>query len=92
MANGADMQGLAVIEGRGVEFVLTLGTGLGSAPYLDGDLGPNLEIAHRVFRKNRAYEQYSGKAGFKRLGRRKWNVRLRQALVQLENAFNYRRT
>ena len=57
VANGADMQGLAVTEGRGVEFVLTLGTRLGSAPYVDGNLGPNLEIAHRVFRKNRTYGQ-----------------------------------
>ena len=91
VANDADVQGLAVIEGRGLEFVLTLGTGVGSGLYVDGNLVPNLEIAHHVFRKNRTYEQYLGKAALKRLGRRKWNVRLKQALVQLENAFNYRR-
>src|SRR5262245_42000102 len=42
-ANDADVQGLGVIEGRGVELVLTLGTGVGSALFLDGRLVPNLE-------------------------------------------------
>src|SRR5580765_5562229 len=42
VANDADMQGLAIVEGRGVELVLTLGTGVGSALFLDGRLVPNL--------------------------------------------------
>ncbi len=91
VANDADVQGLAVIEGAGVEFVLTLGTGLGSALYVDGDLVPNLEIAHHVFRKNRTYEQCLGKQALKKQGRAKWNFRLRQAVDQLEWTFNYRR-
>ena len=91
VANDADVQGLAVIEGAGVEFVLTLGTGLGSALYVDGALVPNLEIAHHVFRKNRTYEQCLGKKAFKRQGKAKWNRRLREAVDQLERTFNYRR-
>ena len=38
--NDADMQGLAVIKGHGVELVITLGTGMGSAIFSEGQLGP----------------------------------------------------
>lgn len=37
------MQGFGCIEGRGVEMVITLGTGVGSAVFVDGRLVPNLE-------------------------------------------------
>ncbi len=91
VANDADVQGLAVIEGAGVEFVLTLGTGLGSALYVEGKLVPNLEIAHHVFRKDKTYEDCLGLGGFQRRGKAKWNRRLAEAVGQLEAAFNYRR-
>lgn len=91
VANDADVQGLAVIEGVGVELVLTLGTGLGSGLYVDGGLVPNLEIAHHVFRKSRTYEQYLGKVALKRQGARKWRRRLLEAVGLLHRTFNYRR-
>src|SRR6185369_3744916 len=40
--NDAGVQGYGVIEGHGVEMVLTLGTGLGCAVYLEGNYVPNL--------------------------------------------------
>src|SRR5437870_2938347 len=46
VANDADVQGYGAIEGKDVELVLTLGTGLGSALFVDGRLVPNLELAH----------------------------------------------
>lgn len=91
VANDADVQGLAVIEGGGTEFVLTLGTGLGSALYVDGRLVPNLEIAHHVFREDRTYEEYLGVAALKRFGKRRWNELLREAVCQLRAAFNFHR-
>ena len=91
VANDADLQGLAVIEGIGVEFVLTLGTGLGSGLYVNGALVPNLEIAHHVFRKSRTYEECLGKAALKRRGAKKWRKRLLEAADQLQRTFNYRR-
>ncbi len=91
VANDADIQGLAVIAGNGLEMVLTLGTGLGSSLYLDGTLVPNLEIAHHVYRNNRTYEDYLGNAALKRRGRRKWSRHLRAAVAQLESAFNFDR-
>ena len=91
VANDADVQGSAVIQGRGVEFVLTLGTGLGSALYVDRRLVPNLEIAHHVFRKNRTYEEWLGDAALERYGKTRWNKLLLKALEQLRHTFNYRR-
>jgi len=35
----------------GVELVITLGTGFGSALFMDGKLVLNLEMAHHQFRK-----------------------------------------
>lgn len=90
VANDADVQGAAVIQGSGVEFVLTLGTGLGSALYLNRKLVPNLEIAHHVFRKNRTYEEWLGDAALERYGKVRWNKLLLMALEQLRHTFNYR--
>ena len=90
VANDADVQGAAVIQGSGVEFVLTLGTGLGSAMYVDRRLVPNLEIAHHVFRKNRTYEEWLGDAALERFGKSRWNKLLLKALEQLRHTFNYR--
>ncbi len=46
VANDADIQGLGAIEGKGVELVLTLGTGLGSSLFSQGRLLPNCEFGH----------------------------------------------
>lgn len=90
VANDADVQGLAVIEGSGVEFVLTLGTGLGSALYVESTLVPNLEIAHHSFCENMTYEDCLGRAALDRDGKQEWNRHLSEAVAQLEQAFNYR--
>jgi len=45
--NDAEVHAAAVIEGKGLETVLTFGTGLGSAIFSDGNLAPHLEISHK---------------------------------------------
>jgi polyphosphate glucokinase len=80
VANDADVQGLAVIAGKGVELVVTLGTGFGSGLYLDGRLAPHLELSHHPFRKGETYDEQLGNAARKRLGNRKWNKRVRKAI------------
>jgi polyphosphate glucokinase len=90
VANDADVQGLAVIEGKGVELVLTLGTGLGSALFTEGHLVPNLEMGHHPFRKGRTYEEYLGAASLEDKGKKKWNGYLQEAIANLERLFNYR--
>ena len=91
VANDADVQGMAVVEGRGVELVLTLGTGVGSALFLDGRLVPNLELGHHPFQSGRTYEQLLGDLARKQVGKRKWNKRLRAAVEMLLQTFSCRR-
>lgn len=90
VANDADVQGLGVIEGKGVELVLTLGTGMGSALFLNGHLVPNLELGHHPFHKNKSYEDCVGDAALKDVGKKRWNRRVKKAVDTLEAAFNYR--
>ena len=54
--NDADLQGLGVARGKGVELVLTLGTGLGAALFTGGALVPNLEFGHHPLREGQTYE------------------------------------
>jgi polyphosphate glucokinase len=88
--NDADLQGCGVVEGRGVELALTLGTGLGSALFVDGRLVPNLELGHQPFKKGKTYEQRVSDAALKRLGKRHWTRRVREALEQISLVFNPR--
>ena len=89
VANDADVQGWGAIKGDGIELVITLGTGFGSALFLDGRLVPNLELAHHPFQKGKTYEEMMGDAARKKIGKKKWNKRLIKAIATLEHAFNY---
>ncbi|MEM9976292.1 MAG: ROK family protein [Cyanobacteria bacterium P01_D01_bin.2] len=91
VANDADIQGLGAISGKGVELVVTLGTGFGSALFVDGHLVPNLEMAHHRFRKTESYEEQLGRAALEKVGKEKWNRRLKKAIAALEHLFNYDR-
>lgn len=86
--NDAGVQGYGVIEGKGLEMVLTLGTGLGCAVYLDGRYVPNLELAHHPFRKGKTYEEYVGAKALKRVGKRKWNRRVARVVEQVMPIWN----
>jgi polyphosphate glucokinase len=87
--NDADMQGLGTIAGIGVELVITLGTGFGSALFVDGKLVPNLEMGHHRFRKGETYEQQLGRFTLEKIGEQKWNQRLQKAISSLQHLFNY---
>lgn len=86
--NDADLQGYGVITGRGVELVLTLGTGLGSALYVDGWLVPNLELGHHPFRKGKTYEELVSDRQLKKIGGRRWRKRVAAILDQVDLLFN----
>jgi polyphosphate glucokinase len=88
VANDSAVQGFAAIRGKGVELVITLGTGFGSSLFTDGHLVPGLELAHHPWRKN-TYEDYLGKRGLEKYGRKRWNKYLEKAIAQLEALFNY---
>lgn len=87
--NDADMQGFAAIEGSGVEMVITLGTGFGSALFLDGELGPHLEIAHIPFRNNKDYDSQLGNEARKKVGKKRWNRRVARAINTLRILTNF---
>jgi polyphosphate glucokinase len=89
VANDADVQGLAVIGGRGVEMVITLGTGFGTGLYLDGRLAPHLELSHHPFRKGETYDEHLGNAARKRVGKAKWNRRVKKAIRTLRALTNF---
>jgi len=87
--NDADLQGYGVIAGTGVEMVLTLGTGLGTALYVDGRLVPNLELGHHPFRKERTYEERVCKRELDRIGKKRWSQRVAEMVEQLAPIWNY---
>lgn len=87
--NDADLQGYGVIEGRGTELVLTLGTGLGSALFVNGHLVPNLELGHHPLRKDQTYEELVSNAERKRIGKKAWRERMDLVFETLGPIFNY---
>lgn len=89
VCNDADVQGFGAIEGHGVELVITLGTGMGCALFVNGRLVPNLELAHHPYRRGKTYEEMLGKKALDKVGKKKWNKRVGRALKQLEALFNY---
>lgn len=89
IVNDADMQGFAAITGSGVELVVTLGTGFGSALFMDGRLVPNLEVAHHRFYRGKTYEELLGNAARKKAGKKRWNKHLAKAIVGLNDLFHY---
>ena len=80
VANDADLQGAAVVTGKGFEAVLTLGTGVGTAFFLDGRLLPHFEFSHTPFRKGRTYNEELGDAARRAIGPRKWQRRVLEAI------------
>jgi predicted TIM-barrel fold metal-dependent hydrolase len=89
--NDADMQGFGAIRGKGVEMVLTLGTGAGTAIFVDGQLMPHLELAHHPVRGKKTYDEYVGNAALKKAGRKKWNKRVARVIDTLRRLVNFDR-
>jgi polyphosphate glucokinase len=87
--NDAEMQGMAVIKGHGMEIVITLGTGFGTALFMDGRRAPHLELSHHPFRKGETYDEHLGNAARKRVGNKKWNKRVRKAIKTLRVLANF---
>lgn len=87
--NDADVQGLGVIAGKGLECVLTLGTGIGSSLFYNGRLLPHLELGQHPVWKNLTYDHYIGDAVRRGKGIKKWNARLKIALRFVETLVNY---
>lgn len=89
LCNDAAIQGFGAIRGKGVELVLTLGTGLGSSLFTDGRLCPGLELAHHPWHNGLTYEDYLGRPALKKHGKQHWNKLLEKAVEQTRALFNW---
>lgn len=84
VANDADVQGCAVISGHGMELVITLGTGVGSAVFFDGALLPHMELSHGRFGHGHSIEVACGDNERQAIGKEKWRERVLDALEAIE--------
>jgi polyphosphate glucokinase len=91
LINDAEMQGLAAISGSGLELVLTLGTGAGTALFRDGELMPHMELAHHPVHKSKTYDDYVGEDALKRSGKKAWNRHVAKVITILSALLNYDR-
>jgi polyphosphate glucokinase len=89
VVNDADMQGLGVVKGKGLELVITLGTGFGTALLYNGNLLPHLEFAHQPVGKVKSYDKYIGEVAIEKEGLKKWNRRMKKVFEVLKTVFNY---
>lgn len=87
--NDADLQGLSLAKGKGVEMVITLGTGFGSAIMRDGLLMPHLEMSQHPITKSKNYNDYVGEAALLKIGKERWVKRMKKVLGILKIVFNY---
>jgi polyphosphate glucokinase len=89
MMNDAEVQGLGVITGKGLECVITLGTGMGFSLFQDGNPSPHLELSQHPIHKGKTYDQFIGVAAMKAVGRKRWNRRLERVLDCITTLVGY---
>lgn len=87
--NDAEVQGYGVIKGKGLEMVLTLGTGAGTALFVDGHLSPHMEFAHHPVHGGKTYNEYVGRDALDKVGKRRWNKRVRKVIDVLYALIHY---
>ena len=92
--NDADAAGLAEMrfgagQGEsGVVMVLTLGTGIGSALFIDGELVPNTELGHIEMRGKDAEERAAASVRDRKgLSWKRWSRRLNEYLEMIDRLF-----
>jgi polyphosphate glucokinase len=89
LTNDADIQGLGVIKGTGLELVCTLGTGFGTAWFRDGELMPHMDLAHFTVKKKDDLDRYVGDETRKDIGHGQWNKRVAKVIAMLATVMNY---
>jgi polyphosphate glucokinase len=95
VVNDADAAGIAEMrfgagrDRKGVVIMLTFGTGIGSAIFLDGELVPNTEFGHLVIRGKDAERRASERAREEKgLSWKRWSKRVSEYLAYLEKLFS----
>ena len=95
VANDADAAGLAEMrfgagkDEKGVVLIVTIGTGLGTALFTNGQLLPNSELGHIFLDNGLEAERYASEAVrvTKGLKWREWGERFNHYLMTMENLF-----
>jgi polyphosphate glucokinase len=87
VVNDAEVHGAAVVSGRGLEVMFTLGTGLGCAVFDDGNLVPKIELSRSPVRKGVIYDEWVGDRARRRVGNWAWSKRVRSAVDGLRPMF-----
>ena len=97
IVNDADAAGIAEmrfgagVDERGTVFVLTLGTGVGSALFVDGVLVPNTELGHMEIRGRDAERRSAANARLRRgLSWKAWAADLDEHLIAIDRLFSPR--
>jgi predicted NBD/HSP70 family sugar kinase len=85
IVNDAVMQALGSYRGGRMLF-LGLGTGMGAALVVEGHVQP-LEIAHLPYRNGKTYEEFVGKRGQDRMGKKRWRRVVAEIIPRLFDAF-----
>ena len=85
IVNDAAMQAIGSYRGGRMLF-LGLGTGLGVALIIDGEVEAS-ELGHLPYKRGRSYEDYVGERGRERRGNRKWRKSVLDIIARLQAAF-----
>jgi polyphosphate glucokinase len=95
VVNDADAAGVAEMrfgagkDRKGVIILVTLGTGIGSAVFLDGQLLPNSEFGHLMIRGKAAEKRAAEKVRVeKKLSWKQWAKRISEFLNEMERLFS----
>ena len=89
--NDAEVHGAGVVAGKGLELVLTLGTGLGCALFDGGRLAPHLELSQAPVRWGLSYDTYIGEHERRRMGDALWSRRVQRMVEGLQPVFMWDR-
>lgn len=89
--NDAEVAGAGVITGRGLEMIITLGTGLGNAVFDGGQLSPHVEVSQGPIRWGLTYDDYIGEHERLRLGDVHWSRRVRRVVDGLRPMYMWDR-
>ena len=96
VANDADVAGLAEMtfgigkDKQGLVFMITIGTGIGSGAFYNGELLPNFELGTIPYKKYKHIEHFAADSARKRdnLSYEEWGVRFNKFLKIIELMFS----
>jgi len=92
VVNDADAAGLAEVrygagkDAKGTVILITIGTGIGSAVFLNTKLLPNTELGHVFYKKDMVFEKYAADSIRKKedLSYKQWGRRLNKYFLNIE--------